>query len=91
LKKTQKELDDDLKNSEKLPGAKKRVQANQQTLSALIPRLENLETRVTKIEGKLYDGDLKKLVDDQTGKVSMNIMEDISRGFGRFVANDENK
>lgn len=91
LLKTKEQLEEDLKNSEKLPGAKRRVQGNQQTMSALVPRLENLERRVTKLEGKLYDGDLKKLVDDQTGKVTMNIMEDVSRGFGRFVANDENK
>lgn len=71
----------------KLPGAKKRVQTNKQTMDVLVPRLEKLEKRVTKLEGRLYDGDLKKLVDDTTNKQVVDIMEDVSRGFGRFVAN----
>jgi len=71
----------------KLPGAQKRVQTNKQTMDVLVPRLEKLEKRVTKLEGRLYGGDLKQLVDDTTNKQVVDIMEDVSRGFGRFVEN----
>lgn len=87
LMKEKKALEKNLEKSKKLPGAKGRIQNNQQTMGALIPRLERLERRVTKLEAHLYDGDLKKLVDDQSSSEVTNIMEDVSRGFGRFVAN----
>jgi len=87
LMKEKKALETNLDKSKKLPGAKGRIQNNQQTMGALIPRLERLEKRVTKLEAHLYDGDLKKLVDDQSSAEVTNVMEDVSRGFGRFVAN----
>jgi len=87
LLRSKKQSEKDLKDSSKLPGAKRRIQNNQQTLNAVIPRLERLETRVTKLESKLYDGDLNKMVEDTSSKEVMNIMEDVSRGFGRFIKN----
>jgi hypothetical protein len=87
LMKSKKMVEENLKNSDALPGAKRRVQNNQVTLSAVVPRLERLERRVTKLESRLYDGDLNKMVDDSTGKEVVNVMEDVSRGFGRFVEN----
>lgn len=87
LMKEKKELEGNVKKGEKIPGAKTRVQDNTATLDTIVPRLEKLERRVTHLEGRLYDGDLKKLVDDTASKEVTNIVEDVSRGFGRFVEN----
>lgn len=80
-------LEGQFDKSQKLPGAKTRIQNNQQTLDALDPRLVKLERKVTKLESRLYDGDLQKMVDDVTDKEVVSVVEDVSRGFGRFVAN----
>jgi len=80
-------LEKNVKKAVKLPGAKRRIENNQNTLGAILPRLEKLERRVSKLENRLYDGQINKLVDDTTNKEVVNIMEDVSRGFGRFIAN----
>jgi len=84
---TKQQLEKDLADSKKLPFAKRRVQNNMQTLGVVVPRLERLERRVTKLESRLYDGNLTMMVKDTSSKEVMNVMEDVSRGFGRFIAN----
>lgn len=84
---TEESLKQSVEKGKPLGGAKPRVQDNTAVMESLAPRLERLEKRVTKIESRLYDGDLKKLVDDTSNKEVMNIMEDVQRGFGRFVKN----
>lgn len=87
LVKDKKPVESDVDAAKNLPSAETRIQDNAQTMDTIVPRLELLDRKVMKLENRLYDGDLKKLVDETTGKEVQNIMEDVSRGFGRFIQN----
>lgn len=76
-----------VKKGDKIPGAAKRVTDNTNVMTALVPRLKKLEKKVTRLEARMYDGNLTALVDETARQEVVNIMEDVSRGFGRFIEN----
>jgi hypothetical protein len=82
-------VDQQLDETSGLSGAKGRVETNQQTMKALYPRLNALEKKVFSLEGKLYGGNMTKVVNDAAREEVMNIFEDVGRGFGRFYENQE--
>jgi hypothetical protein len=70
-----------------IAGGKARVQANLETFNALIPRLKRLERRLAALESKLDDGNVTRVVDDTAKLQVTNLIEDVSRAFGRFLPN----
>jgi hypothetical protein len=87
LAKTKNATEKDKVLAKTIPSAKKRVQKNVETMNVLIPRLKGMMSHVTKIESGLWDGNLTEMVSDQTSREVINVMEDVPRGFGRFIPN----
>lgn len=70
-----------------LSSGQRRVQANSQTMHALVPRLMQLQRRIGRLESSLNDGNISRMVDDTANQEVMDLMEDVSRAFGRFIRN----
>jgi hypothetical protein len=70
-----------------LASGQRRVEANAATMHALVPRLMQLQRRIARLESSLNDGNVSRMVDDTANEEVMNLMEDVSRAFGRFIRN----
>jgi hypothetical protein len=77
--------DPDYDKAKDLGSGQRRVQANSETMHALVPRLMQLQRHLARLESSLNDGNVSRMVDDAANQEVMNLVEDVSRAFGRFL------